>query len=228
LSDGTPNPQVQIALARLANLSWLRDLELHGESAIDSGLAHIRGLTRLEYLQIGWYADGVTDAGVAYLERLRNLKALELQGASMTDEGVAHLGKLSRLEILKIDRNPITDAGPAKLGPLMGLKLLYVGGARQQEDEEGAIRTFRSDEITDAGLVHLKGLTELRTLSIEGTGVTDQGLQHLVGLRKLTDLYVGGARITDVGAKALQRAIPGLRIHREPTSIEAMEIPAPD
>jgi len=223
-----PGPQVQAALTHLANLSCLRDLELHGETAIDSGLACIQGLTRLKDLRIDWCADGVTNAGVAYLERLKNLKTLVLQDTRMTDQGVAHLGKLSRLEILMIDRNRITDAGLAKLRPLKGLKLLYVGGAREEEDQDGSIETLRSDEITDAGLVHLKGLTNLMVLGIERTGVTDQGMRHLEGLRKLKQLYIGGTRITDAGARALQRAIPGLKIQREPTSFEAPEIPPPD
>jgi Leucine Rich repeat len=228
LPDGSPGPQFRAALARLPNLSRLRELWLHGETATDFGLVHIQGLTRLEYLEINWSADGVTDVGVACLKRLTNLKILTIQDTRMTDQGVAHLGKLSRLESLMIDRNPITDEGLAKLRSLTRLKYLHVGGARVEEDKGVYIKTFRSDEITDAGLVHLKGLTELRGLGIEGTGVTDQGLRHLEGLSKLTHLYIAGTRITDAGAKTLQQAIPGLKIHRKPAPIEAPEIPPPD
>ena len=41
--------------------------------------------------------------------------------------------------------------------------------------------------MTDAGLAHLKGLTNLE-LDLSGTQVTDAGLSHLKGLTNLSDL----------------------------------------
>ena len=37
----------------------------------------------------------------------------------------------------------------------------------------------RTKAITDAGLVHLKGLTKLEVLSLYGTKITDAGIQEL-------------------------------------------------
>jgi hypothetical protein len=34
-------------------------------------------------------------------------------------------------------------------------------------------------QVTDAGLVHLKGMTGLRTLDLSDTQITDAGLAHL-------------------------------------------------
>ena len=45
-----------------------------------------------------------------------------------------------------------------------------------------------STAITDAGLVHLRGLTGLRKLVLWGTRVTDVGLVHLRGLVGLREL----------------------------------------
>ena len=60
--------------------------------------------------------------------------------------------------------------------------------------------------ITDAGLVHLSGLTNLRDLwltgtgvGLTGTGVTDAGLVHLSGLKKLEVLDLDGTGVTDSG-----------------------------
>jgi Leucine-rich repeat (LRR) protein len=53
--------------------------------------------------------------------------------------------------------------------------------------------------ITDAGLVHLKGLTNLQTLDLSGTAITDAGLVHLKGLTKLQTLNLYGTKITDAG-----------------------------
>ena len=59
-------------------------------------------------------------------------------------------------------------------------------------------------KITDAGLVHLKGLTKLQTLDLWDTKITDAGLVHLKGLTKLTWLNLPGTKITDAGLIHLQ------------------------
>ena len=54
-------------------------------------------------------------------------------------------------------------------------------------------------QITDAGLVHLKELTNLQTLNLSATQVTDAGLVHLKGLDKLQALDLAFTKITDSG-----------------------------
>jgi peroxiredoxin len=54
-------------------------------------------------------------------------------------------------------------------------------------------------QITDAGLVHLKGLTLLETLRLENRQIGDAGLAHLGGLTSLKTLYIGGTQVTDAG-----------------------------
>ena len=56
-----------------------------------------------------------------------------------------------------------------------------------------------NSEVTDAGLVHLKRLTKLEDLSLNGTKVTDAGLVHLKEMTKLERLYLGGTKVTDAG-----------------------------
>lgn len=58
--------------------------------------------------------------------------------------------------------------------------------------------------VTDAGLVHLKGLTKLRTLSLSDTKVTDAGLVHLKGLTKIENLDLSGTQVTDSGLMRLK------------------------
>ena len=48
--------------------------------------------------------------------------------------------------------------------------------------------------MTDAGLVHLKGLTQLQDLVLYATKVTDVGLKNLKGLTKLQSLELGPPR----------------------------------
>jgi hypothetical protein len=54
-------------------------------------------------------------------------------------------------------------------------------------------------DVTDAGLVHLKGLTNLKRLFLNDTGVTDVGLMHLKGLTMLEKLFLDGTQVTDAG-----------------------------
>jgi peroxiredoxin len=53
--------------------------------------------------------------------------------------------------------------------------------------------------ITDAGMVHLKGLTSLETLRLERTQVGDEGIAHLKDLTSLRTFYLGGTQVTDAG-----------------------------
>lgn len=51
-----------------------------------------------------------------------------------------------------------------------------------------------TSNVTD--LVHLKGLTELRTLELNDTNLTDKGLEHLKELPKLSMLYLNDTKVT--------------------------------
>ena len=81
---------------------------------------------------------------------------------------------------------------------------------------------FEGTQITDEGLVHLKGLSKLQLLDLDGTQVTDAGLVHLKGLTKLEHLYLEGCRdITDAGLMHLkgltnleQLPVDGTKVHR--------------
>jgi serine/threonine protein kinase len=57
--------------------------------------------------------------------------------------------------------------------------------------------------VTDAGLKELAGLTNLQSLDLSDTKVTDAGLKHLVGLKNLQKLNLSRTRVTDAGLKHL-------------------------
>jgi len=60
------------------------------------------------------------------------------------------------------------------------------------------------DSVTDDDLRHVKEMTTLRELHLEGTQVTDKGLRQLSGLTALRELYLAGTHITDAGLKHLE------------------------
>jgi serine/threonine protein kinase/Leucine-rich repeat (LRR) protein len=58
--------------------------------------------------------------------------------------------------------------------------------------------------VGDAGLAHLKDCKNLADLSLDETKVGDVGLAHLQGCKKLTVLGLGGTQVTDVGLAYFQ------------------------
>ena len=83
-------------------------------------------------------------------------------------------------------------------------------GARIETNEQGEIVDvlLHKSEVTDAGLIHLKGLMNLERLYLHQTQITDAGLVNLKGLNKLWSLSLSrglsgngelGPKITDTG-----------------------------
>ena len=69
---------------------------------------------------------------------------------------------------------------------------------------------FGDTQVTDAGLVHLKALSELQTLRLAHTRVSDAGLLHLEGLTQLKTLDLFRTKITDAGLAHL-KGLPNLQ-----------------
>jgi Leucine-rich repeat (LRR) protein len=177
-------------LAHLKGLTKLEKLDIsHCDNITDAGLAHLKGLTKLERLDISFNA--ITDAGLAHLKGLTKLERLELNASEkITDAGLAHLKGMAKLERLNLYHCvKITDAGLAHLKGLTTLKQLNI---------------TRCDSITNAGVAHLKGLAKLERLDIAGDEITDAGLAHLKGLAKLERLDITGDEITDAGLAHLK------------------------
>jgi hypothetical protein len=55
-------------------------------------------------------------------------------------------------------------------------------------------------------------LTQLRRLDLDLNRVTDAGLEHLKGLTQLAQLALMGTDVTDAGVKKLQQALPNCEI----------------
>jgi Leucine rich repeat/Leucine Rich repeat len=58
--------------------------------------------------------------------------------------------------------------------------------------------------VTDAGLVHLKRLTGLRVLKLDGNDISDAGLAHLRNLTSLQELDLRETLVTDAGLVQLK------------------------
>jgi hypothetical protein len=54
----------------------------------------------------------------------------------------------------------------------------------------------------------------LRELRLNGTQVTDAGLEHLKGFTELRRLWLYSTRVTDESVRNLQQALPNCKIER--------------
>ena len=87
-------------------------------------------------------------------------------------------------------------------------------GGRVSQNEQGDVVgvSLAGTQVTDAGLVHLAGLTALKTLWLATGQITDAGLVHLAGLTALKTLTLYDTQVTDVGVAELQQALPNCSI----------------
>jgi Leucine-rich repeat (LRR) protein len=169
----------------LESFPTLRALYVSDSPVTDAELAHIRGLIELRHLDLS--STNVTDAGLEHLEHLTHLRFL-LIGPHITDRGLRRLKLLTSLESLELLDTDVTDAGVGELTTLTNLRSLYLSGAK----------------ITGCGLDKLKKLTRLEELSLDATLVTDVGLDGLTTLTNLRSLCLSGTNISDGGLKKLK------------------------
>jgi beta-lactamase regulating signal transducer with metallopeptidase domain/Leucine-rich repeat (LRR) protein len=146
----------------------------------------------------------VEDSDVQHLADFRSLKGLWLEGEKLTDAGLAPLEGLTGLQVLRLHKARIMGAGLAHIEGMTGLQVLMLDLTTNESlSHVKGLTQLQSLQVgfpaTDAGLVYLKGLTELRRLGLYGTQVTDAGLVNLKGLSKLEVLNLSFTRITDAG-----------------------------
>ena len=125
---------------------------------------------------------------MVHLKRLTNLKRLELGNTKVTRAGVAGLKQALRKCKISIILPPAAAAESTTPRdqyldevPLVALQKL---GAKIERDDQGRVveLSLVRTKITDAGLVHIKGLANLQHLYLYRTKITNAGLVHLMGL----------------------------------------------
>ena len=92
----------------------------------------------------------------------------------------------------------------------------------------GLLLDLSVTQITDAGLIHLKGLTGLQVLHLDGTQITDAGLIHLKGLTGLQELDLHNRQITDAGLAQLKKALPNCAMYGGSSAPSEKSQPADD
>jgi internalin A len=176
-------------LADLAALPHLAHLDLSQTRITDLGLQQLKSAPAIVELNL-YYAEQITDEGLAAVKGWKKLKRINLRGTKVTDTTLEHLSHVKTLEAIDVGFAQITDVGLDHLASLTSLKELVIGG----------------NKLTDTGLQALRQLTGLTSLSLGGSqrtdsglwsiSLTEQGLDAVVTLKNLRELRLDGMPVT--------------------------------
>ena len=150
------------AIDIVAKFPNLKKLRLAKNQITGQGMSKLPQLAKLEELDLSECAQ-LTDADIAPLGEMKNLKKLNLWRVNISDEGIKPLQSLTNLQSLNLDNTRLTDDGMPYLSELNNLSFLHLG----------------STLITDDGLSHLEKLTRLADLKVTRTAVSAAGVAKL-------------------------------------------------
>lgn len=153
---------MDLEVEHLPPLPGLRSLTLDGGKLTDDGLKHVYRQTSLAHLDL-MFNRRLSDAGLEPIDKLEDLKYLNLQGIPISGSGLAHLTKLKNLEELILYDTKVDDDSLEQLQALTKLRNLNLG----------------KTAISDAGLVHLKKIGSLRYVNLIDARVTKEGALNL-------------------------------------------------
>jgi hypothetical protein len=128
----------------------------------------------------------MTDAALGRFSRLDRVTYLDLDGSTaVTDEGLAHLARMPQLEDLNVSgwHSAVTDRGLAVLQHLKRLRRFQMSWPQQ---------------VTDAGIAHLRDCSHLQSVNLMGTHTGDGAVQALAGKPALRE-FRSGRGVTDAG-----------------------------
>jgi len=192
-----PSRITDAGLRHLPKLKSLEELQLYGEGITDEGMSHVAKLTNLKTLYL--QNCPVTNAGLAKLATLKSLKVLHLP-PKVTISGLAQLNALPNLIDLEAHGGIVQDYSGLNIAGLTKLRwLAFWSGPPLRDQDLACLANLKRLEwlsidgsITDAGMAHLAGLTNLEQLFMGGSNLTDKGLSYATNMKKLMHLKIGG------------------------------------
>jgi Leucine-rich repeat (LRR) protein len=185
----------------------------YAEYITEDGIAPLKGWTRLQRLNLR--GTKVTSKVFEHLAHLTSLRSLDLANSQIDDEGFEHLASLTHLEEIAIGGNRLTGAALPLLKLSPSLRKLDVGGIQRVDSGLWGV------PLTEANLQQIAALTGLRSLILSGANLSDFGtdrparsqLRDLSMLKMLVNLETLDLSNTPVSDDALEalRTLPKLR-----------------
>ena len=204
-------------LLDVARLPKLELLDLSHTRITDEGLLHLKPAKQIRDLNL-YYAEQITDQGMAAIRDWKNLKHLNVRGTRVFDGTLAIVSGLTQLEALDIAYTQITDNGLDGLVPLTKLKELSIGRSKLNKNALEVLRLLPTLEYLDLGGPHpgsggyrakpgtpmpddvpraISELKQLRVLKMNYSEITADGLRILAALDQVEKLSLTGSSHVD-------------------------------
>jgi len=185
-------------------LAGLDELELRGAPLTDADLALLAPLTNLRVL--GLRGTPVTDAGLAHLSGLA-LTSLDLRGTAVTSFGMAQI-PFATLEALHLTDSKVLGSELYRLPRMPNLAVLKLN---------------RLAQLDDASIEALGCFPNLRHVELDGTHVTVQGLRRLFELNPdLKRVELRGVPVSEEALRELRAQHPSCELVQEESTTMRM------
>ncbi len=155
------------------------EIYLYGMRRTDELLEHFRERTDVRSILLE--VTDISDAGMAHIATMPNLEQLALTVADRVgDSGLAAIAGHKRIEKLWLYNTHVSDGGLASLKSLPSLNTLGLNWSQ------------RGERPTDACVVYLKQLTNLKTLIIGGDWISASGIAQIRSALPQCDVKLQG------------------------------------
>jgi Leucine-rich repeat (LRR) protein len=164
---------------------------------------------------------------------------VHLEGDRIDDADLARVVKLMRrvdlIPALNLHVTNVSDDGLLYLNSLDELKHLRITSDKITDAGlqhlQGVTNLERIDldlmrtQISDVGLERLRGLTSIRSLSLSKANITDTGLAHLKTLTELERLDLFGTKVSDAGLEHLKGLtnLTSLYLHQTRVTVDGLQ-----
>lgn len=189
------------SLTRMEVLREVNCIDLNGTYVSDAGLAALGDLPNLRALSLR--NTDVADAWLPRIAALRSLEELNLAGTKVSEAGLDHLRGLAKLRILDLPRTEISGKVCARLANLPSLEMICLG------------RTAVDDECLE-GILQMP---RLRSIELYGTKITDEALRRLGKVPTLEEIDVSSTRVGDLGVGCLRTLVNLRRLELDGTQV---------
>lgn len=214
----------------LSGQTELTQLLFQDAAITAAGMQHLKLMTNLEELGF-WRCTLLTDEGFDHVTKMTSLKRLDLRRcAKLTDGTLKRISHLHSLELIDFGNVPsITDAGLETISELVKLK--YLGTVNTSITDFTPVRNFVELELInvppkfgDDQLRHLKGLSKLTNIGLDGTRVTDEGMEFIGSMKHVRWLAIRDTAVSDAGLASLKELPLLSYLHLEGTKVTDNQI----
>jgi hypothetical protein len=178
--------EVVAAIRQAGGRVWYDDVWYDESEAVINNAGTVLAAERRKSWPPPWLVDSI---GIDYFYSVATVWFND-PGA---DEIAGCVSRLPGLDLLDLDCSDLSDSGLARLRGLDVRQLVLF-----------------NTNVTDAGARHLRGITSLRVLILDGTLVGDDGMAQIATLPKLEELSVSRTNVTDVGVGSIVK-LPALK-----------------